>query len=151
MPSATEKIAPYALRVEIDEVGNLLAYKDGPANSPVLMIMAHMDEVSMVVTSTHGGFVRFEFVGSINPVAIVGQPMLILTESGPVPGVTCSPSVHLGQKLERPWLDVGGRIDRVEPGDPIVFDTAPRWLDDDMMTHLSKFQGKLPDKQSHCS
>lgn len=127
-----EKIEPYISRVEVDEVGNLLAYRDAPKDdSPVLMIMAHMDEVSMVVTSTHGGFARFEFVGSINPAAIVGQPMLILTESGPVPGVTCSPSFHLSQKIERPWLDVGGRINLVEPGDPIVFDTAPRWLDDD--------------------
>ena len=127
-----EKIEPFAARVETDGIGNLLAYRDGPADSPLLMVMAHMDEVSMVVTSTHGGFVRFEFVGSINPAAIVGQPLLILTESGPVPGVTCSPSFHLGQKVDRPWLDVGGRIDRVEPGDPIVFDTQARWLDEDM-------------------
>ena len=99
--------------------------KDGPADAPVFMLMAHMDEVSMVVTYTGDGFARFEFVGSINPAVVVGQPVLVMTQSGNVPGVVCSPSVHLMQSETELWIDVGPRIDKVEPGDPIIFDTTP--------------------------
>ena len=126
-----KRIEPYVTRAEIDGVGNVLATKEGPPGSPVLMFMAHMDQVSMVVTAIPDGFVRFDYVGSIYPACIVAHPLLVLTESGPVPGVVGSPSYHMGQSgLENLWLDVGGRVDRVRVGDPIVFDEAPRWLDD---------------------
>lgn len=127
----SERIKPYVSSVEIDGMGNVIATKQGPAGAPVFMLMAHMDEVSMVVTYADDGFIRFEYVGSINPAVVVGQPMLILTESGPVPGVVCSPSVHLAQSVGELWIDVGGRAHLVEPGDPIIFDTVPRWLDDE--------------------
>jgi endoglucanase len=95
------------------------------------MFMAHMDQVSMVVTAITDGFVRFDYVGSIYPACVVAHPVLVLTESGPVPGVVGSPSYHMGQQmLDNLWIDVGGRVDRVRVGDPIVFDSTPRWLDD---------------------
>ncbi len=127
----SEKIQPYVSNVEIDGMGNLLAVKKGAPGSPVFMIMAHTDEVSMVVTYAGDGFVRFDYVGSINPAVVVGQPVRVLTQSGPIPGVVCSPSVHLSQSLAELWIDVGPRVGRVEPGDPIIFDTTPRWLDDE--------------------
>jgi endoglucanase len=127
-----KRIESCVTRVEIDGVGNVLAVKDGPPGSPVLMLMAHMDQVSMVVTAIIDGFVRFDYVGSIYPACVVAHPVLILTESGPVPGVVGSPSYHMGQNaLDRLWIDVGGRVARVRVGDPIVFDSVPRWLDDD--------------------
>jgi endoglucanase len=119
-------------RVEIDGIGNVLATKEGPPGSPVLMLMAHMDQVSMVVTAITDGFVRFDYVGSIYPACVVAHPVLVLTDAGPVPGVVASPSYHMGQAaLDALWIDVGSRADRVRVGDPIVFDSTPRWLDDD--------------------
>jgi endoglucanase len=126
-----ERIRPYVSKVETDTMGNVIASKEGPAGAPVFMLMAHMDEVSMVVTYAGDGFVRFDFVATINPAVVVGQPVLVISQSGFVPGVVCSPSVHLGQSPGELWIDVGARIDRVEPGDPIVFDTTPRWLDEE--------------------
>jgi putative aminopeptidase FrvX len=127
-----KRVESSVTHVEIDGVGNVLATKAGPPGSPVLMLMAHMDQVSMVVTSIPDGFVRFDYVGSIYPACVVAHPVLILTDSGPVPGVVGSPSYHMGQTaLENLWIDVGSRVDRVRVGDPIVFDSVPRWLDDD--------------------
>jgi endoglucanase len=127
-----KRIEPCVTRVDVDGVGNVLATKDGPPGSPVLMFMAHMDQVSMVVTAIPDGFVRFDYVGSIYPACVVAHPVLILTDSGPVPGVVGSPSYHMGQTaLDNLWIDVGGRVDRVRVGDPIVFDSTPRWLDDE--------------------
>jgi endoglucanase len=125
-------VETFVTRVEVDGIGNVLAVKDGPPGSPVLMLMAHMDQVSMVVTAITDGFVRFDYVGSIYPACVVAHPVLILGDAGPVPGVVASPSYHMGQgALDNLWIDVGGRIDRVRVGDPIVFDSTPRWLDDD--------------------
>ena len=133
------RVRPFVTRAEIDGVGNVLATKQGPPGSPVLMFMAHMDQVSMVVTAIPDGFVRFDYVGSVYPACIVAHPLLVLTESGPVPGVVGSPSYHMGQaNLDNLWLDVGGRADRVRVGDPIVFDSTPRWLDDDQKILASR-------------
>jgi putative aminopeptidase FrvX len=132
------KIEPYVSRVETDGMGNLLAVKKGPPGAPVFMVMAHMDEVGMVVTYCGDGFIRFDYVGSISSAVVVGQPVKVLTQAGPIPGVVCSPSVHLAQNVGELWIDVGPRVARVEPGDPIIFDTSPRWLDDEEKVLASK-------------
>jgi putative aminopeptidase FrvX len=132
------RIEPYVSRVEMDGMGNLLAVKKGPSGSSVFLLMAHMDEVSMVVTYCGDGFIRFDYVGHINPAVVVGQPMKVLSRSGPIPGIVCSPSVHLSQSVGSPWIDVGPRIDWVEPGDPIIFNTTPCWLDEEEKVLASK-------------
>ncbi len=133
-----KKIEPYVSRVEMDGMGNLLAVKKGPPGSSVFILMAHMDEVSMVVTYCGDGFIRFDYVGHINPAVVVGQPVKILAQSGPIPGIVCSPSVHLSQNVGSLWIDAGPRIDRVEPGDPIIFNTTPYWLDEGEKVLASK-------------
>jgi putative aminopeptidase FrvX len=132
------RIEPYVSRVEMDGMGNLLAVKKGPPGSSVFLLMAHMDEVSMVVTYCGDGFIRFDYVGHINPAAVVGQPMKVLSRSGPIPGIVCSPSVHLSQTVGSLWIDVGPRIEGVEPGDPIIFNTTPCWLDEGEKVLASK-------------
>ena len=126
-----EKVRSHVSTVQMDGMGNLLATKEGPKGAPVLALMARMDEISMVTTDVRDGFVWFDFVVDINPAVTAGQPVVILTEKGPVPGVVRSPSTHLGQTLNRLWIDAGPRCSQVEPGDPIVFDTTPRWLNDE--------------------
>ncbi|HXL03448.1 MAG: M20/M25/M40 family metallo-hydrolase [Firmicutes bacterium] len=125
------KIQSLVSTVETDGMGNLLATKEGPEGAPILALMAHMDEISMVTTDVRDGFVWFDFVVDINSAVTAGQPVVILTGKGPVPGVVRSPSTHLGQSLNSLWIDAGPRCAQVEPGDPIVFDTIPRWLDDE--------------------
>ena len=126
-----KKVEPYISTIQVDGMGNLLATKKGPEGAPTLALLAHMDEISMVTTDVRDGFVWFDFVVDINPAVTSGQPVLILTDKGPVPGVVRSPSTHLGQTLNRLWIDAGPRCSQVEPGDPIVFDTVPRWLNDE--------------------
>ena len=45
-----EKILPYADRVEIDALGNLIAYKKGKRKGARVMLCAHMDEIGFLVT-----------------------------------------------------------------------------------------------------
>ena len=43
-----DRVAPLADRVEIDDFGNLYAYRDGPEGAPTLMLAGHADEVGFV-------------------------------------------------------------------------------------------------------
>lgn len=133
-----EKIEPYVSTVETDGMGNLIATKKGRREKPVLALMAHMDEISMVTRDVRDGFVWFDFVVDINAAVTAGQPVVILTGDGLVPGVVRSPSTHLGQTLNRLWIEAGARCAKVEPGDPIVFDTMPRWLNNEETLLASK-------------
>lgn len=125
------KLSSHVSDVRKDRMGNLLATKNAGEKAPTVALLAHMDEVSMVVTRIEGEFIYYHPVGTINKSITYGAPVLVLTESGPVPGVVCSPSVHLLQEIGEGWIDVGRRVDRVEVGDHIVFDTVPRWLDEE--------------------
>lgn len=111
-----------------DKVGNLIATKKGTEAGRSLMLLAHMDQVSMVARKVDS-FVWFDRVGWISPQVLPGTPVLILGSKGDIPGIISSPTAHLPPKETEPWIDVGDRISLVSPGDPIVFHTAPRWLD----------------------
>ncbi len=124
------KLSPHVPDLHLDRMGNLLATKGAGEGAPTVALFAHMDEVSMVVTRIEGEFIYYHPVGTINKSITYGAPVLVLTESGPIPGVVCSPSVHLLQEIGEGWIDVGRRVDSVEVGDHIIFDTTPRWLDE---------------------
>ncbi len=56
--------------VDIDSLGNLIAYKKGKDSSRKLMIAAHMDEIGFMVTNIEeSGMLRVAPIGGINPVA----------------------------------------------------------------------------------
>lgn len=126
-----KKLGSFVAETNVDGMGNVIGKKGGTKESPNFLLMAHMDEVGMIVTHVSDNFVRFDYIGTINPSVVVGQPMLILSRFGQVPGVVCSPSVHLSQTVGDLWIDVGSKGNFIEPGDHVVFDTKPRWLGDE--------------------
>lgn len=73
------QIEDYADSVEIDALGNVIAFKKGkksPKNK--IMLAAHMDEVGFIVTSiTDEGYIRFATVGGINSKVIVGRKVTV--------------------------------------------------------------------------
>jgi len=133
-----QNINSFVSQVNIDDMGNVIAIREGRSEGPRFMLTAHMDEVSMVVTRVEDQFVYFESVGTINKSISYSEPVKILTSSSQIPGVTCAPSVHLKQDLEEIWIDVGKRYQQIERGDPVVFDSRPRWLDDNETVLASK-------------
>ncbi len=76
---------------EIDNLGNVIAFKKGRDSSKKLMIAAHMDEIGFMVTNIEeNGMLRVAPIGGINPVAscyhevrfIDGTTGLLVVEDG---------------------------------------------------------------------
>jgi len=117
--------------VSIDKIGNVVALKRGTEGKHSLAIAAHMDQLSMAVIKVDD-FVWFDRVGYLDFQSLYSQPVLILGREKDVPGVVCATSAHFHAGEKQPlWIDVGDRQKYVSPGDPIIFDHPPRWLDDE--------------------
>jgi putative aminopeptidase FrvX len=115
---------PASLRTKAkeDELGSLILQIG--AGSPTTIIAVPMDEVGYVVSEiTDDGYIRLNRVGRGMPSPLwdqfyEGQPIVIRTERGPVPGVTACLSIHLQPgrfnpfparvtSLDDLWVDVG--------------------------------------------
>lgn len=129
-------ITPYCDRIEIDSIGNLLAFKSGTQDeSKTLMVCAHMDEVGMIVTRiTEEGFLKFKQVGYIDPRRTVSKRVLVGDDCHS--GVIGRKAIHLLTPEERKkaaktkdlYIDIGAKNKkdaekRVSPGDYVTFDS----------------------------
>lgn len=133
------ELQPLAARLDTDGLGSLIAVQPGPADSPRIMIGAHMDELGMLVKYiTPEGYIRFQTLGGWLDHGLISQRFVIMTRKGPVLGVTGlkTPHVMSADERTRPitrdrmFLDVGaaGRQDAEErlgirPGDPVAPDS----------------------------
>ena len=132
-------LEPLVDEVHLDRVGNVIATKRGSSQGKALVVMAHTDEVSLVVDKVDD-FVWFQRVGWIDERVLMAVPVTILGREGDIDGVVCSLSAHLASS-EAPgelWIDVGGRAGEVSVGDPIVFASNARWLSPDRKVLASK-------------
>ena len=124
-----ELLEDHVDEIYIDKIGNLIAKKKGTEGKHSLALVAHMDEVSLVVLKVDE-FVWFDKLGWIDLRNLPGTPVLILGAERDVPGVVCSTSAHFAADDMTLWIDVGDRQRFVSVGDPIVYAYPPRWLDD---------------------
>lgn len=109
-------VAPYAHRIRVDTMGNLLVEKKGRIpGSQKLMLAAHMDEVGLMVhTITEEGYLKFGTVGGIDRRVLLGKPVLVGEKQ--VPGVIGLKAYHLTTaeeaktvpKLREFYIDIGG-------------------------------------------
>lgn len=128
------QIKDIADSVTIDNLGNVIAFKKGkktPNNK--IMLVAHMDEVGMIVTGiTDDGFLRFQTVGGINPKVILGREVCIY-EKG-ITGVIGSKAIHQqdaderkkAAEIDKIYIDIGAKDKKdaqkhVSLGDSVCF------------------------------
>lgn len=132
--------------VEIDPMGNVLAFKKGKKNigSPI-MLCAHMDEVGFMVTHIDdSGYLGFDSVGGIDPRVVMGKRVFV--GKNHVPGVIGLKPPHLSVKKEREsvpelgnmLIDIGAESSEqaekiVNIADSVVFDSTIRELGGDMI------------------
>lgn len=126
-------VADFADEVRTDLHGNVIASKNVAAPLRV-MFAGHCDQIGMLVQYIDAdGFVYAQTIGGWDPMQLVGQRMVIWTESGPVPGVIARKPIHLLTdderkqmiKLKDLWIDIGAKDKAdaesvVRVGDPIT-------------------------------
>jgi len=126
-PSGFEDAVALAIRetlegvpgeVTSDALGNLILTLPGPPGAPALMLMAHMDEVSLLVKHIdEAGLLYCEANGLIDERTLPAGRVQVWTADGPVLGVVGSKSRHQVTDAEQRapivvndlWIDVGAR------------------------------------------
>lgn len=134
---------PDNLKMETDSIGNLLVQLQTPKEGyPHLLLDAHIDEITMVVTSiTKDGFLRVAPCGGIDCKLLAAQEVEVHGAEN-FPGVVCAIAPHLqkdaGDRKVFCWddilIDIGFTEDeakeRVALGDRITIVSPPVLLGD---------------------
>ena len=90
-------IEPFADTIETDNLGSLIAKKEGLADGPKIMVAGHLDEVGFMVSQIDDkGFLKFQTVGGWWNQVMLAQRVTITTRSGKeVTGVIGSKPPHI--------------------------------------------------------
>ena len=127
-----EQFKPFADEAWIDKSGNSIAKFNGTSGC-VIVVTAHMDEVFTVVERVKDGLVYVKIGCSMDPENLAGVPVEVLTESGKrIRGIYGSSTIHL-KKWEKPcelFVDTGGEVDGILPGDPVTYAPNLFWMND---------------------
>jgi len=127
-----KEISKYADKITEDTLGNLIALKKGSAkNRKKIALVAHMDEVGLIVKRINKGFIEFSKIGGIDDKILLSERVIIKGEKE-IEGVIGSKPVHLQKEEERKknikydemYIDVGmtGKEKlNIEKGTPIYF------------------------------
>ncbi|NTU85832.1 MAG: M42 family metallopeptidase [Chloroflexales bacterium] len=118
-----------------DNLGSVIARKEGPAGGPKLMIAGHLDEIGFMVTRvTDEGYLKFQTLGGWWEQVMLAHRVEVYTRQGPVIGVIGSKPPHILDSNERNkvvdrktmFIDIGAASKAeaegwgVRPGDPVV-------------------------------
>ena len=134
-------IRPAADLYETDPLGNRVATLN-PKGDPTVMLAGHMDELGLIVSYIDkNGFLYFDTLGGHDASIISGREVVVITQNGPVGGVTGKRAVHLMTADERKrvpethqmWIDIGAAdykeaAAHVRIGDPVVYRREPQLL-----------------------
>jgi len=140
----------FADRVWVDVNGNSFA-EIGAGAAPTVMLAGHIDEIGLMVHHIDDeGFLWVQSVGGWDPQVLVGQRMVIQTESGAVRGVVGRKAIHLikrddgdkAVKLKELWIDIGASNgaearERVAIGDVATIASDTVELSNDMLAARS--------------
>jgi len=131
----SQYIKPYADEVYTDNLGSLVAKKEGHENGPKIMVAGHLDEIGFMVTRIDdNGFVYFQTIGGWWSQVMLAQRVTIMTSKGDVTGVIGSKPPHIltAEARKKPveikdmFIDIGASSKEeakefgVVPGDSIV-------------------------------
>jgi tetrahedral aminopeptidase len=101
------KFGACAREVRVDTLGNCIAWlpasspaAEGSPARPSLMLAAHMDEISLMVSQVEKGFLRFTQVGGFDPRVLFGQEVVV-HGTRDLPGLVVSIPPHFTDAAER--------------------------------------------------
>ena len=149
----------YVDEMKVDEMGNLIAVRNGIPNGKKIMIAAHMDEIGLMVKYIdEKGFIKFSKIGNVNDQMLLNQDISIQTSNGDINGVIGSKPPHKIKKSEKNkvveydkmFIDIGASSreeaeNMVDIGDPVIIKQNFQ----DLGNHLVK--GKALDNRAGCA
>ena len=88
-------------KYRIDNLGNVIAIKNGQSSDKKVMIGAHMDEIGFIVTHIDDkGFIRFHTLGGFDPKTLTAQRVIVHGKKDLI-GVMGSKPIHVMSPEER--------------------------------------------------
>ncbi len=129
------KISGLCDSIEIDTIGNIIAYKKGSSGKLKVMLSAHMDEVGFMVSGyMEKGFLKFKSVGGIDSRILPGKRVVVGKKR--LEGVIGAKPLHQQSSEERDriakikdlYIDIGAdtkeEAEKLAPlGEFIAFDS----------------------------
>ena len=130
-------LKPLVDEVKEDKLGNVIGIKEGPNNTPKVLLAGHMDEIGLMVkTISKEGYIQFAKLGGIDDRVLLAQKVMVYTEKGPLHGIIGSKPPHIQKEDERKrvipydelFIDIGAESQEevkkmgVKVGDSIEFD-----------------------------
>ncbi len=147
-----KEISKYVDKISEDNLGNLIVLKKGSSkNRKKIALVAHMDEIGLIVKRINNGFIEFSKIGGIDDRILLTQRVAINGTN--LEGIINSKPIHLQKEEERKkivkhdemCIDVGivggNKKINVEKGNPISFKSEFRKLQDNV------FSGKSLDNR----
>lgn len=102
-----EYISKYVDSIETDNMGNIIAVRKGPEDSPRVMFSAHCDEVGFLVSNIDdNGFLYVQEIGGIDTNLLPGRKVDIHTDKGVLAGIIGKKAIHLTKGEEKKKLDI---------------------------------------------
>ncbi len=145
-------------KIEIDQLGNLIATRNGKPDGKKIMLAAHMDEIGLMIRYIDkNGFIKFSKIGGINDQMLLNQEVSIHTSNGIVTGVIGSKPPHRMKEAERKkvidyenmFIDIG--VSDKEEAEKIVKLGDPITIKQEF-TELGKlYKGKALDNRIGCA
>ncbi|MEF8873670.1 MAG: M42 family metallopeptidase [Candidatus Thermoplasmatota archaeon] len=133
-----------------DNIGNLIYEMSNPDDKPEVALVAHMDEIGLVVSNIEdNGYLRIKKIGGVLDPLLPGRHVTIQTDEGPINGVIGHKPPHLTTDKDKddeatPWtktyVDVGADSAEevkemgIDVPDPITFDKKLRRLKDQVIS-----------------
>ena len=158
-----EEIHDAVDRMDVDTMGNLIAFKAGVGAEPRLKVMltAHMDEVGFMITQVKkDGMLSFKPVGGVDPRLLVGKRLVIGENrlagiiGAPVPHLQRGEAANRVVDLDDMVIDIGASDDKgangkVKVGDYATFATSFAVLCED--AGWPTVRGKAFDDRAGCA
>ncbi len=129
-----EELKGHVDDLDVDNMGNLIATKNGKPDGKKVMLAAHMDEIGLMVRYIDKeGFIKFSKLGGINDQMLLNQEVYIHSNGEQILGVVGSKPPHRMKAAEKKkpvqyenmFIDIGASDkedaeEMVNVGDPIT-------------------------------
>jgi putative aminopeptidase FrvX len=103
-----EEVEPLADELRIDALGNLTALKRGSGQGKKVMLAAHMDEIGLIISYVdEKGFLRFQPIGGIDPMTLVGGRVQFADGSLGVIAPETRQGIKGEPELSKFYIDIG--------------------------------------------